>query len=255
MWRASPLPGEPPNRGYRPGMPVVTRLRRRLRPVVHRARRMRRRPRWGNLRRREPFDDNQGYARGTPVDRHYIEAFLAEHAQCVRGDVLEVVDSLYTRLFAAPGAISHVVDLDPGNRAATIVGDLAAADVLPAGAFDCVILTQTLQYLPAPAAGLRRVWAALRPGGTLLLSAPSISSVDQHSRGELWRFTPDGLARLLADVLPPEAERAVVGRGNLVAATAFVHGLAREDLRRRDLARDDPRFPVVVLAKVGKPPG
>lgn len=36
---------------------------------------------------------------GTPVDRYYIERFLSEHAERIRGNVLEVKDASYTRRF------------------------------------------------------------------------------------------------------------------------------------------------------------
>ena len=41
----------------------------------------------------KPVSDHWGWDRGTPVDRYYIEQFLAEHAADVRGRVLEVKDS------------------------------------------------------------------------------------------------------------------------------------------------------------------
>jgi len=48
--------------------------------------------RWGNLRRLRPFTDRYGYDRGTPIERSYIERFLSEHAQRIRGSVLEELD-------------------------------------------------------------------------------------------------------------------------------------------------------------------
>ena len=49
------------------------------------------------LRRTEPISRAYGFDRGTPVDRHYIEAFLQRHAPSpdysagdIRGRVLEV---------------------------------------------------------------------------------------------------------------------------------------------------------------------
>src|SRR6266511_3377036 len=70
--------------------------------------------RWGNMRRLRPVSDRYGYDRGTPVDRYYIERFLSEHAECIRGNVLEVKDAHYTRRFGS-GARSHVVDIDRDN--------------------------------------------------------------------------------------------------------------------------------------------
>ena len=229
------------------------RARARLRPQVHRLRRLRAPARWGNLRRRRPFTDNFGFARGTPVDRRYIEDFLAAHRADIRGDVLEVGRALYTHRFGAPGVRSHVVDVDPANPTATIVGDLQAPGVLGAEAFDCIVLTQTLQYFDDPPVGLATVVAALRPGGVLLLTAPSLSPVDSESYlRERWRFTPAGVRDVVSRAAPG-ASIEVTAHGNLVVATAFVQGLAAEDLRPDELDVTDERFAVVVTARVQRP--
>jgi hypothetical protein len=48
---------------------------------------------------------------GTPVDRYYIERFQSEHAERIRGNVLEVKDASYTRRFGAE-VYPFVVDID-----------------------------------------------------------------------------------------------------------------------------------------------
>ena len=45
---------------------------------------------FGHLRRLTPFNRRWGYVRGLPVDRYYIENFLAGHAQDIHGHVLEI---------------------------------------------------------------------------------------------------------------------------------------------------------------------
>jgi hypothetical protein len=119
------------------GKHVPTRIRDRVwQLVVFR----RPRPRWGNLRRTAPFSDNWGWDRGTPIDRVYIERFLREHAEDVRGDVLEIGGRYYTEMLGDRRvARSDVLDIDPDNAAATIVGDLASEETLPPDWFDCSI--------------------------------------------------------------------------------------------------------------------
>ena len=56
-------------------------------------------PRWGNLRRTTPFSASYGFERGTPIDRHYLHAFLSAHRDLITGDVLEVQTSDYTGRF------------------------------------------------------------------------------------------------------------------------------------------------------------
>lgn len=43
--------------------------------------------------------DRYGYDRGTPIERYHIERFLSEHAQRIRGSLLEVKEARYTRRF------------------------------------------------------------------------------------------------------------------------------------------------------------
>ena len=79
-----------------------------------------------------PVSDCYGYDRGNPVDRHYIEAFLAEHAAAIHGDGAEVKDDTYLRRFGHGRLRSAtVIDIDPGSPRATLHADLATAGSLP----------------------------------------------------------------------------------------------------------------------------
>ena len=141
---------------------------------------------WGNLRRTRPFSAHYGYDRGTPVDRHYVEQFLDQHREHVRGTVLEVKDATYTKRFGAADVRSVVVDIDAGNPHATMVADLCVPGSLGAIRVDCVILTQTLQFLIEPVTAIRNLWSVLEPGGALLITAPLLSAVD------VWLTTTTG---------------------------------------------------------------
>jgi SAM-dependent methyltransferase len=215
------------------------------------------RPRWGNLRRRRPFSDHFGNDRGTPVDRVYIERFLAGHAADVRGHVLEVGDAGYTRRYGGSRVTcSDILDIDAGNEAATIVADLGRPGSLPVERFDCFLLIQTLQYVADVPAALRNAWGSLRPGGVLLVCVPGISRLDPYPGPDhdLHRFTPAGLAATLESAVP-EAGRRIVGYGSLLTAVAFLYGIAAEELRPEELAALDPHYPVLAAARVVKPTG
>lgn len=214
----------------------------------------RRRVRWGNLRSVRPFSDNYGWERGTPVDRWYIARFMSDHAADVRGACLEVETPVYTRRFGRDRVErSDVVDLDHTNPHATIHADLGLSGSLPAQRYDCIILTQTLHLIHDFEVCLRNVFDALRPGGVLLVTVSTISR-HEASAGlshDPWRFTPAGLRRVLP-ALMPDADIVVVGYGNLLSATAFLHGLAAEELEPGELSFDDPSFPLLAAARVSK---
>jgi SAM-dependent methyltransferase len=207
---------------------------------------------WGTLRRLEPFSDHYGWDRGTPVDRFYIDAFMAGQGPSIRGDVLEIRDSHYTDRYATAGVTSHVLDIDRDNRQATVIADLCEAGSLAASAYDTVVLTQTLHLLPDDGVALANLWQALRPGGAMLLTAPCVSRIDNESPAfDSWRFTPVGFARRLAAACPG-AEIGVTGHGNVLIAVGFLMGLAQEEFERHELEHQDPRFPLLVSAVVRK---
>jgi SAM-dependent methyltransferase len=192
-----------------------------------------------------------GYDRGTPVDRWYIERFLAEHRGDIAGRVLEVKDRAYTDRFGEGVVESSVLDIDSGNPLATHVADLASAEPLPSGRFDCFVLTQTLQYvfdLPAAVAHVHRI---LRPGGVVLATLPAVSRVSPATLTDFWRFTPLAAQRLFAERFGAEHVSAV-GRGSILTQVAFLHGLAAEELERSELETDDPLFPLLVCVRARK---
>jgi SAM-dependent methyltransferase len=204
----------------------------------------------GRIGSARPLSDNWGYERGTPIDRYYIEAFLAEHSADVRGRVLEVQEDDYSRRFGgAKVTRQDILNIDDSNPDATIIGDLADPTVLPAAQFDCILLTQTLHLVFDMAAAIANVRRSLRPGGVALITAPGISPIGP--RGDYpwyWSLTGQSLERLLA----AHFDRDKVGVetfGNLFAATAFLHAAAVEEVSRRKLDRRDPDFPVTIAAR------
>lgn len=216
-------------------------------------RRRLRRVRWGSLRRRQPVSHRWGYDRGTPVDRHLIEGFLTEHAGLIRGRVLEVKDDRYTRRFGHDVTSSDIVDIDAANADATIVADLSEPGSLPAAAFDCAVITQTIMLVPDPFTAIENLWRSLAPGGTLLVTVAGISRVDPDGpQIDRWRITPSGF-QALVDRVCPDAEHVISGRGNLVTSIAFLQGLAAEELRDEELTRHDPAYPMITAAVLRQP--
>lgn len=198
--------------------------------------------RWSGTRRLDPLSE-WGFERGTPVDRYYIERFLSTHRELVHGRVLEVKEDLYASAYGA--ADVEVLDIDSGNSSATLVGDICDRTTLPAGAFDCTIITQTLQLVTDPQAALENLLATMRPGGSALVVVPSLSRL--AGPGDRWRWTALGFQEL-ADRAGVLAE--VRAFGNLVACRAFLLGAAAEELPRGVLDEEDPDYPLLVTAVV-----
>lgn len=208
-------------------------------------------PAWlGTVRRTTPLSDTWGFDRGTPVDRFYIERFLAEHRADIRGRVLEVKDSSYTDRYGAAVDRSDVLDIDRTNPRATIVADLAAAHDIPDGTFDCLIVTQTLQLIYDTRAVLRHAHRILRPGGVLLVTVPAVSRVlrGKGYETDFWRFTVASCVALFGEAFGP-ANVMVRSYGNVLAGICFLMGMAYEELSRRELERNDKHFPLIVAVR------
>jgi glycosyltransferase involved in cell wall biosynthesis/SAM-dependent methyltransferase len=232
---------------------VAARTRGLLRRAAHPTRSARRRPRLGDAEATTPISRSWGFDRGLPVDRYYIESFLSRQANDVRGRVLEIGDDAYARRFGGNRVErTDVLAADPGNPKATIVADLGEGRDLGSNLFDCIVFTQTLQFVYDVRAALRTLHQLLRPGGVLLLTAPGTtqSGPDEYADSWYWSFTTRSLRRLLGEVFGERVE--VESYGNVLAAVGLLHGLAVEDLRRRDLARHDSAYEVIVAARAVK---
>jgi GT2 family glycosyltransferase/SAM-dependent methyltransferase len=209
---------------------------------------------WGSLRGLEPVSTEYGFDRGRPIDRYYTERFLAENAIHIQGHVLEVKDRWYTHSYHSGAMSSTVLDIDSSNPEATLIADLGAAGSLPESRFNCIILTQVLQYVFNLERMIENVYRALAPGGVVLATVPCVARIDDEVGvdADLWRFTTASMRRLCERRFPP-GDVEVEGFGNVLACTAFLQGLATEDMEPEELERADPFFPLGVAVRAVKP--
>ncbi len=211
--------------------------------------------RFGSLRRLTPISREYGFDRGTPVDRYYIEKFLARHAADVAGRVLEIKDDGYTRRFGGARVwTSDVLCLEADDPHATIVGDLTSADHVPSGAFDCAIVTQTLQLIYDVRAALATIHRILKPGGVLLATVPGMSQTSPHADwGDRWAwgFTRVSARGLVAEAFPGGTVE-VETFGNVVSAIASLHGLSATELAPDELDHHDPEYQLSIGVRAVK---
>lgn len=212
---------------------------------------------FGHLHQLKPFRPVFGSGYGQCIDRYYIEKFLAAHQADICGCVLEVADNSYTHRFGGAKVVrSDVLHVTPDNPQATIVADLTCADdTLPSEAFDCIILTQTLEVIYEVRAALRTLHRILKPGGILLATFPGIRHISRHDMdtwGEYWRFTTLSASKLFSEAFAgPNVT--VQAYGNVLAAVAFLHGLVSQELNVDELEYQDPDYEVLVAVRAVKP--
>jgi peptidoglycan/xylan/chitin deacetylase (PgdA/CDA1 family)/SAM-dependent methyltransferase len=209
---------------------------------------------WGDLRRVDPVSRDWGYDRGQPVDRRYIEQFLASHSSDVRGSVLEVQEDDFSRAYGGPRVDEcSILDIDAANGRATVLADLRAAPGIPSNRFDCIILTQTLHVIDDMAAALGECHRILKPGGVLLATLPAASRVclEYGEDADFWRATPAGARALFRFAFTPSHTSSTVF-GNVLTNTAFLQGLASAELTDPECAAADPYFPALTGIRARK---
>lgn len=203
---------------------------------------------FGDFRRTTPIHSGFGLGRGTYIDRYYIERFLLENSANIKGRVLELSDNEYTMRFGGHKVTcSDVLDVRADHAPATIVADLTSAGNIPSDSFDCVILTQTLNFVYDVRAAVQTVYRILKPGGCVLVSVSGIAQIapeEMEYCGDYWRFTRVSLRRLFEEAFPAEFV-SVESHGNVLAAVAFLHGLAAEELTHEELDHRDPNLSLI----------
>ncbi|SFQ83638.1 glycosyltransferase [Hymenobacter arizonensis] len=210
---------------------------------------------FGDLARLAPLCDEFGYTRGGPIDRYYIENFLRSEALGIKNRVLEIGDNSYTLQFGNPNnLISEVLHINEGHPQATYVGDLSNAPHLPDDTFDCIVLTQTLQFIYDFTGALRTCYRILKPGGMLLLTCPGLTPIDKGEWQETWywSFTDKALRKIMAEIFN-QGQVEVKSFGNVFVATAFLYGLGLPEVTKEQLDYFDPQFQVINTVKAVKP--
>lgn len=212
-----------------------------------------RRPKFAYLLRQRtaPISGCHGFDRGTPIDRHYIAAFLGENRRLIRGVCLEVTDAGYTRQFGQDVERVDVLDINPDNKQANIICDLRRLDRIADDTYDCFILTQVLQYIDDLDAAVREVYRVLRPGGTALVTLPSLHAMEAN-HPHYWKFSTHSARYVFGKYFPAD-HMDVRGWGNAATGVAAWVGLAKEDLRRVHLQQHDPRYVCTITLCATKP--
>jgi SAM-dependent methyltransferase len=240
--------------GWRRFVPAPVRSRLRPFRAAYVDRRRRRPPALGDLRRVTPIDPNWGFERGTPIDRVYVEEFVGAHAADIRGRVLEIAAPDYTTRFGRGVERVDILMATEGNPQATIVGDLTEAPQIPSDAFDCAIVTQTLQFVYDVRAALATLQRVLAPGGVLLATVPGITKIsppEDEEYGEWWHFTARSAQRLAEEAFGT-GNVEVRSYGNVLSAAGFLYGLAASDLAAEELAARDRLYEVIVGVRAVK---
>lgn len=209
-----------------------------------------------DMTRTSPVSSCFGFDRGTPVDRYYIENFFQENGHLIKGKVLEVGDSSYSRKYSLADVESFNIlqHAALGTEANAIIGDLTDKATLPENTFDCFMCAQTFQYTFEVQKAVEGAYYLLKRGGVLLATVPGISQISRYDAdryGDYWRFTVDSMTRLFQPVF--DGGVAVAGFGNVLSSTLLLQGVPLEELPDLSLLdvhdRDYPMIITIVARK------
>jgi glycosyltransferase involved in cell wall biosynthesis len=208
----------------------------------------------GDFERYTPFSYDFGFDRGGAIDRYYIEKFLASESEHIHGRILEIGDNEYTLRFGETRVKqSDILHIDAENKKATIIGDLSNAPQIADNTFDCLVLTQTLQFIYDFKAALHTCYRILKPGGTLLLTVPGISNIDRGAWKDywFWAFTDKSMAHIMKETFPGQQVE-IKTYGNVYVASAFLYGMGLPEFNSKYLDYNDSSYQVIISVKAVK---
>jgi SAM-dependent methyltransferase len=201
----------------------------------------------------KPVSNNYGSDRGGSVGRYYIDMFVEMNKSVIRGNCLEVLNNDYTQKWGTKVTKSDILDIDISNAKATIIGDLRKLNNIPDNTYDCIILTQVLQYIDDLDSSIRESYRILKTNGTLLITLPSVSRIDPLTgvAGDFWRFT-EASAKYLFEKVFDKKKLEIDSWGNVYACSNFLYGFSWHELSKKDLDFRDKNFPLIITIKATK---
>lgn len=200
----------------------------------------------------KPVGKRYGSDRGGSICRYYLNEFLDTYKSVVRGRVLEVGDRYYTEKFGIGVEESYVIHFESDDVGGEFdfAGDLRDGRNIRKNFYDCIILTQVLDFVEDIRATPDILINALKPGGKLLISVSGISTIcryDMDKYGQYWNFTDKSIRNMFTR---NNTECDVWTKGNCKVACAFLQGMSYTELSEQELQDTDEDFQVVIFAVV-----
>lgn len=203
----------------------------------------------------KPINNRFGRDLGKPVDRVYIERFLEKNADSILGTVMEIESDDYIKKFGGKKVNKKIILHVKGWGGPNVIkGNFETGEGLENNMVDCLICTQTLQYIYNLSEAARNIYKIIKPNGIALITVPGIKSLSTYHDslwGEYWSFTKKSLFRMFADVFG-EKNVEVNSYGNVKTTMAYLYGLSAEMLSEQDFEYNDTNVPFIITAKVKK---
>ena len=197
---------------------------------------------------KRPLSNYSGFDRGVPIDRYYIEKHVFLNRNYIKGCCLELLNNDYTIKYGKTNVTkSDILDIDSTNIKANIIGDIRNLKNIRDNSYDCIILTQVLQFIDNPNLAISECSRILKTNGHLIATLPSIGRIDISAgiNNDFWRFT-QASAKFLFEKVFGKQNVSINSYGNAKIGQYFYAGLAIEDVNTELLEYNDPDFPLIV---------
>lgn len=202
----------------------------------------------------KPISRTFGAERGKAVDRYYIEQFLNCNSEFIKGTVMEIASNDYIKKFGGDKVEKELILHVAGWGKNTFKGNFETGQGIQENMADCLICTQTLQYIYDLKAAMKNIYKLLKPNGTALITVPGIKSLclyDEQNWGERWSFTKESMRQLCLEVCG-ENNFIIESYGNVKIVTAYLYGVCCEDLKEEDFEYNDSQFPFLITVRLNK---
>ncbi len=201
-----------------------------------------------------PVSKTYGADRGGSIVRYYIDDYLSENQQAIKGDILEIGDDHYTKRFMKTGDKSFVMKFAPTVQDSDYCfsGNLINGDGFNDRKFDCIIMTQVLNFVENIEKTPEIVINALKPGGCALITVSGITPIcraDMEDYGQYWCFTDRSIKNMFER---SDVECSVITYGNLKSSCLFLAGMGCDDISREELDYRDVDYQLVIAVKIMK---
>jgi hypothetical protein len=208
---------------------------------------------WYNLRQTKPVSKVFGLDRGTSVGRFYIEKFLTENKDHIRGTILEVGESTYAEKFGHHIEKIEVINIEPASGV-TLIADLTRLETIPESIVDCFICTQTLNFIYDVRHAISGCFKVLKKNGVILATVSGISKISRYDMerwGDYWRFTVLSSKRLFSEAFGSENVETDF-YGNVLSSVAAIEGISAQELTEEELTVKDNDYQMLITIKARK---
>lgn len=138
--------------------------------------------------------------------RHYVEKHLK--ALKIKGKVLEIGSGEKWRYVPNSITLNNDADAKPDK-----LSDAEHMD-FPDNEFNFILCLEVIEHTPHPRKLIAEAYRTLKPGGSLILSAPF--NLEVHAENDFWRFTKKGFEELLKNFSSADIFN-TGGKGSLLA--------------------------------------